>query len=186
MNKKARITHIVSEKLEEDCDLLVNWNGKMSKEKVVEVFDMIEKILNEAGEEHSLISAKNLVVNKKGRSEPKIAIDGTRYTAPSSDTKVLRYQAPELVQELSPTKVSHFWTLGVLLFEKENQGLNPFETNKALVMKRMIQYYPVNFSRTQQQDPELRALVMELLNKSPDQRLGSEGFQEIRSHAFFN
>lgn len=71
--------------------MLVNWPGKINKDKVKEVFENTEKILNELGEEKGLLSLKNLIVNKKGKSEAKVAIDGTRYSVPSLDTKELRY-----------------------------------------------------------------------------------------------
>jgi len=91
LNKKAKITHILSEKFEQDCDLLINLNGKLQKDKVLEVFENSEKVLKEVGENQGLISVKNLVVNKKGKSEPKVAIDGTRYSVASMNTGELKY-----------------------------------------------------------------------------------------------
>jgi len=55
-------------------------------------------------------------------------------------------------------------------------------------MRRMIQYSPLHFPplRTEDQNLEMKALVMELLNKSPEQRLGSEGLEEVKAHSYFN
>jgi len=83
--------------------------------------------------------------------------------------------------------VSQLWTIGVLLFENQNLGLNPFSSEKPHVMKRMIQHYPVSFPLDCSLHADLIALVMELLNKDPAQRLGSEeGFSEVASHSFFS
>ena len=100
----------------------------------------------------------------------------------------MKYQAPESLKEGKVVELSHYWTLGILLFEKENQGLHPFTTDKAHIMRRMIEHYPVHFPNLgTEKDESYKALIMELLNKNPDQRLGSEdGIQEVMAHQFFS
>jgi hypothetical protein len=88
--------------------------------------------------------------------------------------------------------MSHHWTLGILLFEKVTEGVHPFMTSNAMLLKKMIQHYPVTFpdidddEKKTERDEELAHLIYELLNKQEDQRLGSEeGIDEVLRHGYF-
>jgi len=92
------------------------------------------------------------------------------------------YLAPELLLNKGYTKVVDWWTLGILLFEMLT-GLPPFydentnEMYKKILSEELL--IPDEISQTG------RDLLAKLLNRDPAQRLGANGADEIRKHAFF-
>lgn len=108
------------------------------------------------------------------------------------------YIAPELLESQGYTKTVDWWTLGVLLYEmmvlwyspalnpsKSFQtGLPPFYDENVNIMYQRILRDPLNFPLDIL--PEARAIMVGLLQRDPSRRLGANGAEEIKRHAFFS
>ncbi|ODQ65300.1 kinase-like protein [Nadsonia fulvescens var. elongata DSM 6958] len=92
------------------------------------------------------------------------------------------YLSPEILLGTGYTKAVDWWTLGVLLYEMLT-GLPPFYDENVPEMYRKILEDPLRFP--DDMDREARSLLTGLLQRDPDQRTGSYGAQEIKSHPFF-
>ncbi|KAI9303950.1 kinase-like domain-containing protein [Cunninghamella echinulata] len=92
------------------------------------------------------------------------------------------YLAPELLLGQGYTKNVDWWTLGVLLYEMLT-GLPPFYDENTNEMYRKILQdelrFPDNVSS------EAQDLLTGLLTRDPNQRLGHNGPEVIKSHPFF-
>ena len=107
------------------------------------------------------------------------------------------YIAPELLESQGYTKTVDWWTLGVLLYEmmvlryspalnysKSFQtGLPPFYDENVNIMYQRILRDPLNFPLDIL--PEARGIMVGLLQRDPSRRLGANGAEEIKRHAFF-
>lgn len=93
------------------------------------------------------------------------------------------YLSPELLLGQGYTKSVDWWTLGVLIYEMLS-GLPPYYDENVHEMYRKILYNPLRFG------PEIktqaRSLLTGLLTRYPMYRLGANGAEEIKQHAFFN
>jgi hypothetical protein len=91
----------------------------------------------------------------------------------------LLFKSPEELTGKDKQLTTPFWTIGVILFMMQ-YGRHPFETNqKPKVMENLIKKYPVIFpdevdSTIPAVNSDLKALIRDLLNKDPAQRLGSD------------
>lgn len=89
------------------------------------------------------------------------------------------FKSPEELTGKDKQLTTPFWTIGVILFMMQ-YGRHPFETNqKPKVMENLIKKYPVIFpdevdSTLPAVNSDLKALIRDLLNKDPAQRLGSD------------
>lgn len=94
------------------------------------------------------------------------------------------YLAPELLLGHGYTRAVDWWTLGVLLYEMLS-GLPPFYSEDVNEMYRKILQDPLRFG--DEISPDARSLLTLLLNRDPQQRLGSGvgGAQDIKRHPFF-
>ncbi|KAL3229175.1 Serine/threonine-protein kinase YPK2/YKR2 [Nakaseomyces bracarensis] len=92
------------------------------------------------------------------------------------------YLAPELLMGQGYTKVVDWWTLGVLLYEMLT-GLPPYyDENVPKMYKKILQdplVFPDGFDR------DAKDLLIVLLSRDPQRRLGFNGAEEIKSHPFF-
>lgn len=92
------------------------------------------------------------------------------------------YLAPEVLKGEGYTKTVDWWTLGILLYEMIS-GLPPFYDENTNVMYHKILQDPLVFN------DDMSAVVIDLLQKLLNRdgltRLGSNGPQEIKAHAFF-
>ena len=92
------------------------------------------------------------------------------------------YLAPELLLAQGYTKVVDWWTLGVLFYEMLT-GLPPFFDENTNDMYRKILQEPLRFP--DDMDREARSLLIGLLDRNPETRLGVHGAAEIKAHPFF-
>lgn len=92
------------------------------------------------------------------------------------------YIAPELLESQGYTKTVDWWTLGVLLYEMMT-GLPPFYDENVNTMYQRILTNPLVFP--QEMPSEARSVMTGLLQKDPTKRLGLNGGEEIKRHAFF-
>lgn len=97
----------------------------------------------------------------------------------------LRFKSPEELLGKERQLTTPFWVVGCLLYQLQF-GSHPFDTHlKPRVMDMLIKRYPVVFPETDQ-DSDLKALLTEMLNKDPHQRIGSDTCEmEILQHAYF-
>ncbi|KAL2887855.1 Serine/threonine-protein kinase gad8 [Ceratocystis lukuohia] len=95
------------------------------------------------------------------------------------------YLAPELLLGKGYNKTVDWWTLGVLLYEMLT-GLPPFYDETTNEMYRKILSEPLHFPSSDVVPPAAKDLLIKLLNRNPDERLGARGSTEIKSHPFFH
>ncbi|KAL2760971.1 hypothetical protein ACRALDRAFT_2031947 [Sodiomyces alcalophilus JCM 7366] len=95
------------------------------------------------------------------------------------------YLAPELLMGKGYKKTVDWWTLGVLLYEMLT-GLPPFYDENTNEMYRKILSEPLHFPGHDIVPPAARDLLIKLLNRDPDERLGANGSAEIKAHPFFH
>lgn len=93
------------------------------------------------------------------------------------------YLAPELLMGKGYTRVVDFWTLGILLYEMLT-SLPPFYDEDVNVMYRKILNDPLVFPADM--DSTTKDLITKLLVRDPKKRLGYNGVNDIKTHAFFN
>ncbi|KAI9317060.1 kinase-like domain-containing protein [Dichotomocladium elegans] len=92
------------------------------------------------------------------------------------------YLAPELLLGQGYTKSVDWWTLGVLLYEMMT-GLPPFYDENTNEMYRKILQDELRFPDDMSSDA--KSLLRGLLTRDPNERLGNNGPEEIKSHPFF-
>ncbi|KAI0030081.1 Pkinase-domain-containing protein [Vararia minispora EC-137] len=92
------------------------------------------------------------------------------------------YIAPELLESQGYTKTVDWWTLGVLLYEMMT-GLPPFYDENVNVMYQRILSDPLHFPPDM--PPDAQSLIASLLIRDPSRRLGANGGEQIKRHAFF-
>ena len=95
------------------------------------------------------------------------------------------YLAPELLLGQGYTKTVDWWTLGVLLYEMLT-GLPPFYDENTNEMYRKILSEPLHFPGPEIVPSAAKDLLIRLLDRKPDKRLGANGASEIKSHPFFH
>ena len=99
------------------------------------------------------------------------------------------YIAPEIINgKKTYNKVVDYWSLGCILYQMAT-GYTPFSSNATIVSnkeslfnrikKAVIRGFPANIN------DQLKDLIIKLLNPNPNNRLGSNGLNEIRNHPFF-
>lgn len=94
------------------------------------------------------------------------------------------YVAPEVLTGKGYNFKADFWSLGVIIFEML-AGRTPFGDTTGDLAKTLIQVvqnkpkFPAFFNESSID------LIKKLLHEDPEKRLGSNGFNEIKNHAFF-
>ncbi|KAI9839248.1 MAG: hypothetical protein M1819_003242 [Sarea resinae] len=94
------------------------------------------------------------------------------------------YLAPELLLGQGYTKTVDWWTLGVLLYEMLT-GLPPFYDENTNEMYRKILTEPLHFPGPEIVPPAAKDLLIKLLDRNPNTRMGANGAAEIKAQAFF-
>ncbi|XP_031825479.1 ribosomal protein S6 kinase 2 beta isoform X1 [Nomia melanderi] len=94
----------------------------------------------------------------------------------------VEYMAPEIVNRKGHSFAADWWSFGVLMFEMLTgalpfQGVNRKETMTQILKAKLSM--PLNIS------PEAQALLRVLFKRTPANRLGSGGVEEIKNHVFF-
>ncbi|KAJ3173308.1 hypothetical protein HDU87_007682 [Geranomyces variabilis] len=92
------------------------------------------------------------------------------------------YLAPELLLGQGYTKVVDWWTIGILLYEMIT-GLPPFYDENTNDMYKKILSQELTFP--DEVSPVAKDLLKQLLDRDPTKRLGTNGADEIKRHAFF-
>ncbi|KAE9353276.1 hypothetical protein PR003_g3957 [Phytophthora rubi] len=102
----------------------------------------------------------------------------------SSFVGTCEYLAPELIMKEGYGKAVDWWALGILAYEMV-QGDSPFRHNVPTILFDKILKEEPEFS--DRFTPEAQDLIMSLLTKDPEHRLGCgpEGVEEIKQHPFF-
>jgi len=95
------------------------------------------------------------------------------------------YLAPEILTGKGYDKTADWWSYGILIYEML-YGLPPFYKEDVDEMYSLIQKGNVKFPKKIQTSEEVKDLILKLLEKDPKNRLGNNGFDEIRKHPFFN
>eukprot|EP01097_Dermamoeba_algensis_P000098 TRINITY_DN1034_c0_g1_i1.p1 TRINITY_DN1034_c0_g1~~TRINITY_DN1034_c0_g1_i1.p1 ORF type:complete len:302 (-),score=57.14 TRINITY_DN1034_c0_g1_i1:172-1077(-) len=110
-------------------------------------------------------------------------------TTPGARTKsfegTAEYISPELLGEQSAGLISDLWALGCIIYQflvgkppfKSPSGIQ-YQTFQLVLNRNFV--YPENFP------PVARDIIDKLLEPNPEKRLGANGYQEIKSHPFFN
>lgn len=95
------------------------------------------------------------------------------------------YLAPELLLGQGYDKSVDWWTLGVLLYEMLT-GLPPYYDENTNEMYRKILSEPLHFPGPEIVPMPAKDLLIQLLDRRPEHRLGAKGPSEIKAHPFFN
>eukprot|EP00742_Colponemidia_sp_Colp-10_P002589 GILJ01002765.1.p1 GENE.GILJ01002765.1~~GILJ01002765.1.p1 ORF type:complete len:624 (+),score=104.09 GILJ01002765.1:432-2303(+) len=94
------------------------------------------------------------------------------------------YLAPEILIRKGHGRAVDWWALGILIYELLC-GIPPFYSENRNIMYRKILQDPVQLMPFM--SPEVRSLLLLLLDKNPEMRLcsGPSGAEEIKGHPFF-
>eukprot|EP01119_Soliformovum_irregulare_P010691 TRINITY_DN2635_c3_g1_i2.p1 TRINITY_DN2635_c3_g1~~TRINITY_DN2635_c3_g1_i2.p1 ORF type:complete len:840 (-),score=353.86 TRINITY_DN2635_c3_g1_i2:62-2581(-) len=92
------------------------------------------------------------------------------------------YLAPEILLGVSHGKAIDWWSLGNLIYEML-VGMPPFWATTVSTMYNKILTAEVRFPSWMSEDA--RSLLMGLLERDVDKRLGSKGAEEVKNHKFF-
>eukprot|EP00475_Leptophrys_vorax_P044587 TRINITY_DN899_c0_g1_i1.p1 TRINITY_DN899_c0_g1~~TRINITY_DN899_c0_g1_i1.p1 ORF type:complete len:559 (+),score=156.00 TRINITY_DN899_c0_g1_i1:97-1677(+) len=94
------------------------------------------------------------------------------------------YLAPEILRGGAHGKAVDWWSLGILLYEL-TVGIPPFYSQNVNEMYHKIQHGALRFPPFLSE--ECRDLIIALLNRNPEARLGSsdKDVEELKAHAFF-
>lgn len=95
------------------------------------------------------------------------------------------YLAPEVLEEDVYHRSVDFWALGIAMFEMA-AGYLPYVSNSQDTLFAKIVYEPIKYPKNMY--PPLRSLLVSLLQKDPELRLGHgpEDAAEIKAHPFFS
>eukprot|EP00730_Choanoeca_flexa_P018218 TRINITY_DN8852_c0_g1_i3.p1 TRINITY_DN8852_c0_g1~~TRINITY_DN8852_c0_g1_i3.p1 ORF type:complete len:751 (+),score=213.94 TRINITY_DN8852_c0_g1_i3:120-2372(+) len=107
------------------------------------------------------------------------AEDGKAY----SFCGTVEYMAPEVVSRKGHDTTADWWSFGVLMFEMLTGDL-PFTSDNRKTTMHMI--LKARLSMPQHLSPEAQSLLRKLFKRIPSARLGVNGGDELKTHAFFN
>lgn len=142
--------------------------------------------LHQAGVVFRDLKPENLLIDYQGffkladfgRSVDTLDTEG--YTTGFSGTP--EYMAPEMVSRSPYSFASDWWSLGCLLFELLT-GRTPFAHKSRSSLYKMILKDDILLPDFL--SAEVKDLLTQLLDKDPMSRLGADGAETIRSHAWF-
>lgn len=98
------------------------------------------------------------------------------------------YTAPELLKPKRSRdygKAVDWWCLGILLYEML-LAKRPFHHLNVSVLYKLIEKEPVKFPSKCGIHPDARSLILGLLEKDPNKRLGARQTSDILTHPFFS
>merc|ERR1719247_3608502 len=96
------------------------------------------------------------------------------------------FMAPEMILAKGYTTAADLWSLGVNLYEYMI-GEFPFaknSTNHAEIFKAVLKA-PLRFPQWFKGQEECQSFMKGLLTRDPSRRLGVDGFDALKKHAFF-
>ncbi|XP_055980098.1 ribosomal protein S6 kinase alpha-6 isoform X4 [Sorex fumeus] len=94
----------------------------------------------------------------------------------------VEYMAPEVVNRRGHSQSADWWSYGVLMFEMLT-GTLPFQGKDRNETMNMI--LKAKLGMPQFLSAEAQSLLRMLFKRNPENRLGSEGVEEIKKHLFF-
>ncbi|KAH3680821.1 hypothetical protein WICPIJ_008104 [Wickerhamomyces pijperi] len=100
------------------------------------------------------------------------------------------YLSPETIKGTGESEVSDWWSVGCILFEFLF-GYPPFHASSPEIVFKKILDGQIDWPDLSPEEelsyctPEAKSLIRGLLEMDPDQRLGSNGAEEIKSHPYF-
>ena len=95
------------------------------------------------------------------------------------------YISPEVISGEGHNKMSDWWSVGVILYEILH-GIGPFHDDQIERCFDLITTSKVRFNSKIIITNETKDLILQLLNKNPNNRLGKGEYDQIISHPFFN
>lgn len=93
------------------------------------------------------------------------------------------YLAPEVLDKLGHGTTVDWWCLGMVLYEMLT-GLPPWYTQDRRTLFARIRGAKLTFPPYV--SDQARDLISAFLDRAPESRLGAEGVEEVKGHAFFN
>lgn len=110
-------------------------------------------------------------------------ISDISHVSPSAQHGLPEYPAPELLLGQDEFRMADWWTLGIFLYEMLT-GLPLFYDEDPEQITDKILNQPIQLPESL--PPAARDIIMRLLCRNPEQRLGAyEGVSEIKAHPFF-
>jgi serine/threonine protein kinase len=95
------------------------------------------------------------------------------------------YMAPEVIIGVNQSAAVDWWSYGILLFEL-TFGTTPFHASTTDEIFSNVKDLEVKIPKDVKCSPQLKDLILHLLHKNPDKRLGSRhGASEVRKHPWF-
>lgn len=94
------------------------------------------------------------------------------------------YVSPEVITGEGHNSTADWWQLGILIYELLF-GIPPFYHLNQDRMFEFIQLEEVKFPKNKKASNEVMDIIIKLLNKNPNTRLGRGGLSEIKTHPFF-
>lgn len=100
------------------------------------------------------------------------------------------YLAPEIIKETGHSYAVDWWAIGILIYEML-VGFPPFYHKNQHTMYDLIEKFPVKFPDKKKHGIDMsddaKDILSKLLEKNPDDRLGSDGgIEEVLSHPWFD
>ena len=117
---------------------------------------------------------------------PSGSVLGKRHKRTNTFVGTPLYVSPEMLLNNDSGAFTDLWTLGVIIYEMAN-GITPFYAhNDARVFDNILNHR-VTFPDTMQDEvgSPLRDLIEKLLKPDPGERIGMQGYDELKSHRFF-
>ena len=94
------------------------------------------------------------------------------------------YISPEIINGEGHNKMSDWWSFGVILYELLH-GVTPFHDEKMERIFDLITASKIRFNSKIILTPETKDLILRLLKKNPNERMGKGEYDEIIAHPFF-
>ena len=94
------------------------------------------------------------------------------------------YLAPEIITGEGHNASADWWSFGILIFEML-YGIPPFYSDNDEKMYALITHAELRFPKKIPFSDNAKDLLIKLLKKNQDKRLGKNGFDEIKQHPFF-
>lgn len=131
------------------------------------------------------LKAENILLNDKGVVKLcDFNLSGTSSLLSDAIQGTVNYLAPEIIAGLPRTRKSDFWSLGILVHLLFYRRF-PFKSQNQSELFYNIVNKPVDPEDIDRKaSPELRSLIIQLLNKNYKQRLG-ESINDFINHRFF-
>ena len=99
------------------------------------------------------------------------------------------YMAPEVVEGKSHSKALDFWSIGIIAYEFITGALPFNDDSPELIFQNIREQIPISWPKIGHEEgemtPEAHSLITQLLDYTPQSRLGANGLEELKKHPFF-